>query len=189
MVEDQGAAQQQELSGEQPQGPGADLVELEYRPTVGDLSSALRARRGVSKAGRRQFWVLGGAAVVVAVEVALKLAGQDASTLPVIWLVVFGSLLALSPWLQARQFHRLAERQGTFRVAVTDAGVTVATDNSTTVLNWVAQPRYRETQDAFVMISSDKNAVGFTVLPKRAVRTPEDVDRLRAILDRNLTRA
>ncbi|MFD5516632.1 YcxB family protein [Streptomyces sp. NPDC127066] len=194
MVEGQGAAQQQESSGkqqespEQPQGAGEDVVELEYRPTVGDLSSALRARRGVSKAGRRQFWVLGGAAVVVALEVALKLAGQDASGLPVIWLVVFASLLVLSPWLQARQFQRLAERQGAFRVTVTDAGVTVVTDNSSTVLNWVAQPRYRETKDAFVMISSDKNAVGFTMLPKRAVRAPEDVDRLRAILDRNLTR-
>ncbi|MFF2362442.1 YcxB family protein [Streptomyces sp. NPDC058122] len=187
MVEDQGAAQQQE-SPEQPRGAGADVVELEYRPTVGDLTTALRARRGVSKAGRRQFWVLGGTAVVVALEVSLKLAGQDASTLPVIWLVVFASLLVLSPWLQARQFQRLAERQGTFRVSVTDAGLTVVTDNSTTVLNWVAQPRYRETKDVFVMISPDKNAVGFTMLPKRAVRAPEDVDRLRAILDRHLTR-
>ncbi|MEU6271637.1 YcxB family protein [Streptomyces populi] len=188
MVEDQGAAQQQELSGEQPQEPGADVVELEYRPTVADLASALRARRGVSKAGRRQFWVLGGVAVLVALEVALELAGQDAPTFPVIWLVVFGLLLMVSPWLQARQFQRLAERQGTFRATVTDAGVTVVTENSSTVLNWVAQPRYRETKDAFVMISSDKNAVGFTMLPKRAVRSPEDVDRLRAILDRNLIR-
>jgi hypothetical protein len=80
------------------------------------------------------------------------------------------------------------ERQGTFRVTVTDAGLTLATDNSTTTLNWVAQPRYRETKDVFVMVSPDKKAVGFTVLPKRALRTPEDVDRLRAILDRNLTR-
>ncbi|WP_326787938.1 YcxB family protein [Streptomyces sp. NBC_00151] len=187
MVEGQGAAPQQELTG-QPQGHGADVVELEYRPTVRDLTSALRARRGVSKAGRRQFWVLGGAAVVVALEFALVLSGQDASTLPVIWLVVFAPLFFLSPWLQARQVQRFAEVQGTFRVTVTDAGVTVATDNTTMTLNWVAQPRYRETADIFVMFSPDKNAVGFTVLPKRAVRTPEDVDRLRAILDRNLTR-
>ncbi|MGW3668439.1 YcxB family protein [Streptomyces sp. NPDC005141] len=187
MVEGQGAAPQQELPG-QPQGHGADAVELEYRPTVGDFSSALRARRGVSKAGRRQFWVLGGAAVVVALECALALAGQDASTLPVIWFVVFAPLIMLSPWLQARQVQRLAERQGTFRATVTDTGVTVATDNSTETLNWMAQPRYRETADAFVMLSPDKNAVGFTVLPKRAAHTPADVDRLRAILDRNLTR-
>ncbi|WP_329299542.1 hypothetical protein OG410_14665 [Streptomyces sp. NBC_00659] len=52
------------------------------------------------------------------------------------------------------------------------------------------QPQgYGADADAFVMFSPDKNAVGFTVLPERAARTPEDVDRLRAILDRNLTRA
>ncbi|MET8407212.1 YcxB family protein [Streptomyces sp. NPDC005195] len=187
MVEDQGIARQRE-SPEQSPEYGVDAVELEYRPTVGDLSSALRARRGVSRAGRRQYWVLGGAAVVVALDAALAVAGQDASVYPVIWLVAFAPLTLLSPWLMARQFHRLAERQGTFRVTVTDAGVTVRTDNSTTALNWVAQPRYREAADIFVMISPDKNAVGFTMLPKRAVRAPEDVDRLRAILDRNLTR-
>ncbi|MFD8420171.1 YcxB family protein [Streptomyces sp. NPDC059466] len=193
MVEDQGVVRRQESpeqppESQEPREHGADAVELEYRPTVADLSAALRARRGVSKAGRRQYWILGGAAVVVALEAALALAGQDASWYPAIWLVVFAPLILLSPWLTARQFHRLAERQGTFRVTVTDAGVTVRRDNATTALNWAAQPRYRETADVFVMISPDRNAVGFTVLPKRAVRVPEDVDRLRAILDRNLTR-
>ncbi|MFJ1603895.1 YcxB family protein [Streptomyces sp. NPDC088253] len=186
MVEGQGAAQQRELQG---QGYGADAVELEYRPTVGDYTSALRARRGVSKAARRQFWVLGGATVVVALEGALALSGGDASVFPVIWLLVFAPLMLLSPWLQARQVSRVSERQGVFRVRVTDAGVSVATDNTTASVNWAAQPRYREKPDIFVLFSADKNATCFTVLPKRAVRTPADVERLRAILDRNLTRA
>ncbi|MET8133848.1 YcxB family protein [Streptomyces sp. NPDC005251] len=187
MVEDQGAAQQQE-SPEQPREDGADTVELEYRPTVADFTSALKARRGVSKGGRRQYWVLGCVALVAVLESAQAMAGRDVSLFLVIWLVVFVLLMPLMPRLMARQFQRLGERQGTFRVTITDAGVTVVTDNSTTALNWVAQPRYRETKDVFVMVSPDKNAVGFTVLPKRAVRAPEDVDRLRAILDRNLTR-
>ncbi|MFE2691812.1 hypothetical protein [Streptomyces mirabilis] len=185
MVEGQGAAQQQELQG---QGYGADAVELEYRPTVGDFTPALRARRGVSKAGRRQFWLLGGVTVLVALEGALALAGENVSVLPLIWLLVFAPLMLLTPWLQARQVQRFAECQGTFRVTVTDVVLTVTTDNATVALNWVAQPRYRETTGAFVMLSPDKNAVGFTVLPKRAARTPADVERLRAILDRNLTR-
>lgn len=37
--------------------------------------------------------------------------------------------------------------------------------------------------------SADKSAVGFGVLPKRAVADPEEVDRLRAVLDRRLVRA
>ncbi|MEV6014886.1 YcxB family protein [Streptomyces sp. f51] len=185
MVEDRGAARQQESPG---QGAGADAVELEYWPVVADFTSALKARRGISKAGRRQYWVLGGMAVVAALQGQRALNGHGESLILAIWLVVCIPLLLLSPWLMGRQFQRLAGRQGTFRVTVTDAGVTVATDNSTTELNWVAQPRYRETKDVFAMFSSDKNATAFTVLPKRAVRAPEDVDRLRAILDRNLTR-
>lgn len=187
MVEGQGAAQQQE-SPEQPQGAGADVVELEYRPVVADFTSALRARKGVGKAGPRQYWAIGGAVVVAAVQIAEVLTGHGGSLFLGVWLAVFVPLYLLSPWLLARQFQRLAERQGTFRVTVTDAGVTVAMDNSSTALNWAAQPRYRETKDVFVTLSPDKNASSFTVLPKRAVRTPEDVDRLRAVLDRNLTR-
>ncbi|MFJ7963772.1 hypothetical protein [Streptomyces sp. NPDC096324] len=187
MVEDQGAAQQQE-SPEQTQRAGADVVELEYRPVVADFTSALKARRAISKAGRRQYAVLGGVVVVAALQGQRALNGHGESLILTIWLVVCMPLILLSPWLMARQFQRLGERQGTFRVTVTDAGVTVATDNSTTELNWVAQPRYRETKDVFAMFSPDKKATSFTSLPKRAVRAPEDVDRLRAILDRHLTR-
>jgi hypothetical protein len=71
---------------------------------------------------------------------------------------------------------------------VTEGGVTVATDNSTASVNWAAQPRYRETARVFVLLSDDKNATGFTMLPKSSLTDPADVDRLRAILDRHLSR-
>lgn len=73
-------------------------------------------------------------------------------------------------------------------MTVTDAGVTVATDDSSTSLNWTVQPRYRETVDGFYMFSPEKNALNFTLLPKRGLRDPADVDRLRAILDAHLSR-
>ncbi|MET7984286.1 YcxB family protein [Streptomyces sp. NPDC005281] len=195
MVEGQGAARQQE-SPEQPQEPEQppgqgrrhEAVELEYRPVVADFRSALKARAGVSKAGRRRYWATGAMTVAAVLQGTKALTGHGGSLFLAIWLAVLVPVLLLSPRLIARQFQRLGERQGTFRVTVSDAGVTVITDNSTTALNWVAQPRYRETADVFVMISPDNNASSFTVLPKRAVRAPEDVDRLRAILDRNLTR-
>lgn len=101
-------------------------------------------------------------------------------------------LMALQPrfqaWFVARRLYGYVKRHGTYRVTVTDAGVSATTDNSTTSVNWTAQPRYLETADAFYTFSGDKNAVGFNVLPKRAVRDPADVDRLRTLLDRNLTR-
>jgi len=182
VVGDQGAPQR-ELAE-------MDTVELEYRPTVEDLAAALRARRGVSSASRRQWWVFGALTVLFAVQIAVLLAGASAAPLPPLFGVfVYGLMIAITPRLQARQLYRLAERQGTFRATVTDAGVTVTTDNTTTSVNWVAQPRYRETADLFVLLSSDKNAIGFTVLPKRAAaHARSDVTRLRAILDRNLTR-
>lgn len=124
----------------------------------------------------------------VVMGIVATVVSRQAPDFALIWMFFCVLLVAFMPRLVARQFQRLAERQGTFRVTVTDAGVTVTTDNSTTALNWVAQPRYREAADVFVMISPDKNASCFTVLPKRAVRAPGDVDRLRAILDRNATR-
>jgi hypothetical protein len=181
VVEDQGAGQQ-ELQG-------ADTVGLEYRPTVGDFASAFRARRGVSRASRRQFWILGCFAVLFALQMAAHLTGGEAAPFPLfVGMSVYGFLILLTPWLQARQFHRFAERMGTFRVTVTESGVTVTSDNTTASVNWAAQSRYRETADVFVMFSPDKNAIAFTVLPKRAVAAPADVDRLRTILDRNLSR-
>lgn len=165
-----------------------ESVELAYLPSVADFTSALRARRRISRAGRTRFWVVGVAALFVLAQAAVALAGHRVAKFPLIWIVCTVVLLSLTPWLQARQVFRLAERQGTFRVVVTDAGVTVTTDNTTTSVNWVAQPRYRETADVFALFSADRNAVGFTVLPKRGVQHPADVDRLRALLDRNLTR-
>ncbi|MER6841794.1 hypothetical protein [Streptomyces platensis] len=41
----------------------------------------------------------------------------------------------------------------------------------------------------FVLLSADRTAAGVIVLPKRGVADPENVERLRAILDRHLVRA
>ncbi|MFD6490408.1 YcxB family protein [Streptomyces sp. NPDC060188] len=210
MIEGQGTAQPQELpqqeSREQesreseahvqephvqePQGQAGDTVELEYLPTVADYTSALKARRRVSRAGRiqRRFLIVLGFLVVMAV-VSATISGE-APDFSSVWVVLCVLLIWFMPWLQARQVHRISQQRGTFRVTVTDAaGVSMATDNTTVTVDWAAQPRYHERPDLFVLLSADKNASCFTVLPKRALRTPEDVDRLRAILDRRTTRA
>ncbi|MFF8530877.1 YcxB family protein [Streptomyces sp. SAS_267] len=187
MAEGQGAAQHQELPG-QPQGPEADAVELEYRPVVEDFTSALIARRGVSRAGRIQRRMFAGVGFCVVMGTAASVISGEKPDFLLVWLLFCVLLVAFMPRLQARQIQRLSQQRGTFRVTVTDAGVSVVTDNTTASVDWTAQPRYRERPDVFVMFSGDKNASCFTVLPKRAVRAPEDVDRLRAILDSNATR-
>ncbi|MFF4796971.1 YcxB family protein [Streptomyces sp. NPDC001351] len=164
------------------------VVELSYQPVAGDFAEALRERRRFNRAGKIQRWAVRFIAVVFAIEIAGALAGGHVDWFPVIYLPLFTGLLLLKPQLQARTVVKIAARNGTYRATVTDAGLTMTTDNSTTSVKWAAQPRYRETKDAFYTYSDDKNATCFTVLPKRGLQSPADADRLREILDRNLTR-
>ncbi|MEU0602842.1 YcxB family protein [Streptomyces sp. NPDC006393] len=167
-------------------------VELAYRPTVGELASALRARVRSTGAGRFQRGLLLWAVAVAIVGALLSAAGSGDRDTP--WplytgVMVFVAFMTAVPWLQARRLHRLAERQGDIRGTVDDAGVRLTTAHSSAGLDWHLYSRYVETPELFVLLSADKSAVGFVVLPKRAVTDPEDVDRLRAVLDRWLVRA
>ncbi|MGI5454670.1 hypothetical protein ACQEWB_16130 [Streptomyces sp. CA-249302] len=168
---------------------GQGVVEMTYDPVMGDFTGVLRERNRLIHRGRGRKWAAGGAAIGFVLNASLSVVGRADPVWPLlIGVPVAASLLLLAPWLQARAFLKLAARNGTFRVTVTDAGFTMATDNSTTTLNWAPQPRYRETQDAFYTYSDDRYARSFTVLPKRGLADPADADRLREILDRNLTR-
>jgi hypothetical protein len=176
------------------EGRGADVgaaVELVYRPTEQDWTAALRARAKVSRAAVRQRRLL---LIVVAIGVVLVggcLGTGNADSIPVPYagvVAVAVLLLTLGPRLQARQFMKMAALQGEFRALVDDSGVRVTTDNNSAVVGWKSQPRYVETAGQFVLLSPDKNAVGFTVLPKRGLQGSSDIGGLRAILDRHLQR-
>ncbi|TQJ88006.1 YcxB family protein [Streptomyces sp. SLBN-31] len=165
------------------------VVELTYQPVMGDFVGALRERNRLRKRGWVRSWAVGLLAFAFVLNAALSAAGRDRSDwFLLIWMPLTLVLLLLTPRLQARAFLKLAARNGTYRATVTDAGLTMATDNTTTSVKWAAQPRYRETKDAFLTYSDDKNASCFTVLPKRGLAAPADTDRLRAILDRHLAR-
>lgn len=167
-------------------------VDLAYRPTVGDLASALRARARSTGAGRFQRGALVWTVAVTTVGALLSAAGSGRRDTP--WqlyagVVVFVAFMTAVPWLRARRLHRLAQRQGDIRGTVDDTGVRFTSAHSSASLDWHLYPRYAETPELFVLLSADKSAVGFVVLPKRAMADPEDVDRLRAVLDRRLVRA
>ncbi|MGW5665860.1 YcxB family protein [Streptomyces sp. NPDC003758] len=167
-------------------------VELAYRPTVSELASALRARARSTGAGRFQRRVLVWTVAVTTVGALLSSAGSGHRDTP--WplyagVVVFAAFMTAVPWLQARRLHRLAERQGDIRGTVDDTGIRLTTAHSSVGHDWHLYSRYAETPELFVLLSADKSAVGFAVLPKRAVADPEEVDRLRAVLDRRLVRA
>ncbi|MET7476185.1 YcxB family protein [Streptomyces sp. NPDC005648] len=166
------------------------VVELVYEPVVGDFTAALRERNRVRRRGWLRNGAIGVVAFAVVLNTTLSVTGREKPDwFLLIWMPLLAVLLFLMPRLQARAFLKLAVRNGTYRASVTDDGLVMTTDNSTTSVKWAAQPRYRETKDTFVTYSDDKSASCFTVLPKRGLRSPADADRLREILDRNLTRA
>lgn len=167
-------------------------VELAYRPTVGELASALRARARHTGAGRFQRRALVWTLAFSAVGALLSTAGSGRHGTP--WhlyagLAAFAAFTTAVPWLQARRLHRLVERQGDICGTVDDTGIRLTTEHSSAGHDWPLYSRYVETSELFVLLSSDKSAVGFAVLPKRAVADPKEVGRLRAVLDRRLVRA
>ncbi|MFF1595492.1 YcxB family protein, partial [Streptomyces sp. NPDC058286] len=160
--------------------------------TVGELASALRARARTTGAGRFQRGALVWTVAVTTIGALLSAAGSGHRDTP--WplyagVVVFIAFMTAVPWLQARRFHRLAERQGDISGTVDDTGVRLTTAHSSAGHDWHLYSRYAETPELFVLLSADKSAVGLVVLPKRAVAGPQEVDRLRAVLDRHLVRA
>ncbi|MGW2559933.1 YcxB family protein [Streptomyces sp. NPDC001514] len=167
-------------------------VELVYRPTADDVNQALRARLKRSL-GWRFAWVMGVfCAVIVALLILLLLlTGRGLGAMPpAVWVVmiVFPLTLWGTPRLQARAVAKHAEQQGEFRVAVDDTGILIATDNNSARYGWQSWGRYAETDGVFVLLSPDRAAIGMMVLPKRGVTGPADVDRLRVLLDRHVTR-
>ncbi|MFF3952020.1 YcxB family protein [Streptomyces sp. NPDC001890] len=165
------------------------VVELEYQPTTADFAEALNARAKISTSGRLQrklLILMPALAVLMAITVASGRKGPGAP----FWVAIVAVMLTviLTPWLQSRQLYRFAARQGTCRTVVRETGIEVTTDHSTLTVSWPMVPRYRETPHLFVLFSADKHATGVTMLPKRGVRGPDDVDRLRSVLDRNVRR-
>ncbi|MCX5382803.1 hypothetical protein [Streptomyces sp. NBC_00083] len=164
----------------------ADEARLSYRLTVKDFKEALVARRRASKAARRQRVITLVCGPLVLICMILTLVEGDSFPLPLLLgAVVFVALTVLGPRLQARQFHKLNERNGEYRSTVSAAGVTVAHQHAATTLTWQATTRYVETPELFVLFGPDKNAATLTILPKRGTH---DIDGLRSALDRHAAR-
>ncbi|WP_320779889.1 YcxB family protein [Streptomyces sp. CRN 30] len=186
MTGDRGTAEQAE---ERETG----TVGLEYRSAVEDHRAALRVRLRVSKADRpwRLTPVIAGA--LVAVHVLLSLGSGTPVSRPLIGGLALCAvlplvLLSVLLRLQAREMHQAGRRRGVHRVTVADTGLTTVDAVSSAEVAWNATPRYRETPELFLLLSEDRNVSCCTVLPKRGAARPADVDRLRAVLDRHLTR-
>ncbi|MGP4083910.1 YcxB family protein [Streptomyces sp. KR55] len=166
------------------QDSGTDAVELAFRPTRADILRGIQVRDRI----RRLAPVRWAVAVLFAVfGVFLAFGGADAA--PGVALSLLTAVLIWgTPRIQANHVFRTVSWQGEYRATVSDAGITVETEHTTLTQRWSLFRGYRETRDHLVLLSRDPNILILEVAPKRGLRTEEDVQRLRALLDRHLSR-
>lgn len=86
----------------------------------------------------------------------------------------------------AREQYADVEEYGACRTVVREDWLTTTGGELSSAIEWRVFPWYFETDEFFAI--KTKNTRGVFVLPKRGAQDPADVDRLRALLDRNLRR-
>ncbi|GAA2477150.1 YcxB family protein [Streptomyces gobitricini] len=170
-----------------------DAVELTYVPVLADAVGAIRARAKRTPAGRLQNGVLLACALFMLGSLVLNLTGPKGPSAggTVLCLVVLLFILGvyvLVPGLQGQQVHRMYATQDEFRAIVDEDGVRQFSRDLDMTYRWPLMSRYTETDELFVLLTGDRYGVGIAFLPKRGIAGPEGVDRLRAILDANISR-
>ncbi|WP_372419739.1 YcxB family protein [Actinotalea solisilvae] len=156
-------------------------VELAWTPEQADYVDAYRAR---DRADRRlrAFTLLGGAVVVACVAAALS---GTPDLLPLAAGVGVGVLAApLATRHAVRRLWRagLAGRGPTRARVEPGVGITSVSRGATTQTEWTHLTRLLETRRSFVLTVGGQRVGYVTVLPKRGLQDPADVDRLRALL-------
>ncbi|MFE9018691.1 YcxB family protein [Streptomyces sp. NPDC007808] len=163
---------------------GADTVELAFRPTRADILQGIRTRDRI-----RRLTLLRWALSALFAGLAAHVATDGARSAPgAVLILLCAAVIYGTPRIQANHVFRTVSWQGEFRTTVTDSGVTVETEHTTLVQRWSLFRGYRETGEHMVLLSRDPNILVLEVIPKRGVRGEQDVARLRALLDRHLTR-
>lgn len=166
-------------------------VELVYEVTTADLAQAIRVRSRATPALRRQRWLmplLGVLSLLLGGSTLLTGRGGSKSLMFLGTGLLLCAATLYGPRLQARAFAGMLAKAGRTRTVVDACGIRVATQRYSSRMDWTAQPAYAETPDAFITLDIDKRAAAMTILPKRGIQAPADVDRLRELLDANLKR-
>ncbi|MFI9238587.1 YcxB family protein [Streptomyces sp. NPDC053079] len=174
-----------------PPGLAADSLTFEYELTPADIRSGLQGRTRAVRSARLQRVLLpvGYALFATALIAPNGPAGVELKD----WIAlavgaVMVLLILVMPVVQARAFHKTARLQGRMRTTVDAGGLSGASAQSSQRMAWPLFGRYVERGDVFVLLSADKRGGCMSILPKRALAAPGDVDRLRALLDAHLAR-
>ena len=110
-------------------------------------------------------------------------AAPESSAQSAVTAVFCAALIWSIPHLQAHHALRTVSWQGEYRTSVTETGITAETTHATLVQRWSIFRGYRETRDHVVLLSRDPNILLVEVLPKRGLRSPQDAERLRAVVE------
>ncbi|MFE0087436.1 hypothetical protein [Streptomyces sp. NPDC058991] len=164
-------------------------AEFVHRPTVADFEEALRTRARRTPAGRAQALM---APPLAAIAVGVFSALHDAA--PPVLIVSLVLSVAVASWgtvrglrTMARRMFSVVEPYGQFRTVADERGAVSNGERMSYTVDWAVFREYLETPGLSVLLGGDR-AAGVAVLPKRGAQSAADVDRLRAILDRNLKR-
>ncbi|MFJ6796742.1 YcxB family protein [Streptomyces sp. NPDC091268] len=167
-------------------------VELYYGTDRGDVREVLRWRVLGSPGGRGQL--LRRLVLVPSAPLVLLAAGHGRATDPAalacaagVGMALGAGCLALDVRRLARRLYRWTSKYPVYHGVLGERGLRVhRPDGSTKAHPWERFASWTETPNLFVLIRRTTGEP--TWLAKRGVPAPADVDRIRAILDRNLKR-
>ncbi|MFI1281580.1 YcxB family protein [Streptomyces sp. NPDC020858] len=177
-----GAAAEQ--TGQEP-----EQVSLVYRLTLDDIRGAVRARARRTSAGRAETLLLPLLSVAAVVGLCLlqgTLSIVTAVSAAVALVVATCGVFSIRRSM-ARQVYSVVEQYGECRTVAGEQGTATTGETMSYTMDWKLFPQYTETPELFVLVGGTR-AAAIGVLPKRGAQHPADIDRLRAILDRNLRR-
>ncbi|WP_405853523.1 YcxB family protein [Streptomyces sp. NBC_00090] len=168
-------------------------IELAYPPDFGDVREAVRVRLRATFWWRLLRWTSWGGGVLAFLVAGLALVPPSpepgtTALMVALGLVAVGCAESL-PWVTAQSLFRLIRAQGDATAVVDEDGARWASRDTETTIRWALLPRYVETPRLFVLLTGKQSGTGFAYLPKHGLADPADADRLRAVLDRNISKA
>lgn len=175
------------------QGVGVreDAVVLEYEHRLADMEDAVRlVSRKNGRVGlihRPVFLVCVALAGLALLGLSVRAADGTAMSFGVMF-TVWPALMHFAPRLAAGQLLKANRHHGRIQVVVGPEGVRTVSAHADLRMGWANYGSYAESARVFALRSPDKAGHCAIVLVKRGARTPEDVDRLRALLDGRLQR-
>ncbi|QES54621.1 hypothetical protein DEJ51_10580 [Streptomyces venezuelae] len=170
-------------------GATGEQAVFAYRLTLADIRGAVRARARRTTAGRLETLLLPLLAAVATAGFGLLGGSRPiaivASVVPALGVAIGGVF-----WIRrsmARRVYSVTEPYGQCRTVADERGSATTGETMSYTMDWTLFPQYTETQELFVLFGGT-GAAAVATLPKRGAQHPDDVDRLRAILDRNVKR-